>query len=115
MARSATSAPARRRRLTLRPALLLLAAIVACTLGATASSASARVLWTADAEHATYSEWASNSCESNDRVRQVGGSIAAQGKRAYEFELRDGDDSYGERCKLGQGNPTRAGFPLFKE
>jgi hypothetical protein len=30
----------------------------------------------------------------------------AQGKRAYRSEVRDGDDSYGERCELENGNTS---------
>jgi len=29
----------------------------------------------------------------------------AQGSKSYRFELRDGDDAYGERVELGQGMP----------
>jgi Polysaccharide lyase len=39
----------------------------------------------------------------------------ATGTSAYRLEVRDGDDSYGERCELGQANPTRPGYPLFRE
>jgi hypothetical protein len=70
--------------------------------------------WRADAERPWRREWASSSCESNRRITRVS-SPRAQGRRAYRFEVRDGDDSFGERCELGEGNPTRRGFPLFHE
>jgi hypothetical protein len=93
---------------------VVLAALVVCALGASASTASANLLWTANAERPWSQEWANYSCESGDRVQEVA-SPAAQGKRAYRIEVRDGDDSYGERCELGQANPTRGDFPLFQE
>src|SRR4051794_37300283 len=94
-------------RSALLAALLAMSAFVVA-----ASTASARVLWTADAERATYSEWANNSCQNDDRVRRVSSPVA-QGSHAYRLEVRDGDDSYGERCELGEGNPVRSGFPLY--
>jgi len=84
------------------------------SLAAFASTASARVLWNANAERAWNEEWANYSCQDGSRVQQVQ-APAAQGSRAYRLEVRDGDDSYGERCELGQGNPTRTGFPLFND
>jgi hypothetical protein len=97
----------------IRKTLLLTLFIVSAFL-LTASAASAKVLWTADAERDTYKEWANNSCQNDSRVRQIS-SLVAQGNRAYEVEVRDGDDSWGERCELGEGNPTRDGFPLYNE
>jgi hypothetical protein len=79
-----------------------------------ASLASAAVTWTADAERAWNREWANYSCEDASRVSQVSSPVA-QGSRAYKIDLHDGDDSYGERCELGNGNPSRPGFPLFDE
>jgi hypothetical protein len=81
---------------------------------AAASTASARVLWNADAERPRIQEWANFSCQDASRVQQVG-APAAQGNSAYQIEVRDGDNSYGERCELGQGNPTKNGFPLYQE
>jgi polysaccharide lyase-like protein len=72
------------------------------------------ILWTADAERPWDREWASSSCEDSSRFREVTSPVV-QGRRAYRIEVRDGDDSSGERCELGQGNPTRSGFPLFDE
>jgi hypothetical protein len=89
-------------------------ALALSALGASVSTASASVLWTANAERQWIQEWANYSCESGDRVQEVTSPVA-QGKQAYKIEVRDGDDSYGERCELGQANPTRAGFPLFQE
>jgi hypothetical protein len=72
------------------------------------------ILWTADAERPWDREWASSSCQDSSRFREVTSPVV-QGRRAYRIEVRDGDDSSGERCELGQGNPTRSGFPLFDE
>jgi hypothetical protein len=77
-----------------------------------ASAALASIQWTSDAERAWNQEWANYSCQDATRVKQVTSPVA-QGEKAYEIEVRDGDDSFGERCELGQGNPTRNGFPLF--
>jgi hypothetical protein len=104
--------------MTSSPTLLrrtfVLSALIVCALGATASNASAKLLWTANAERPWNQEWANYSCQSGNRVKEVT-SPAAQGDRAYSIEVHDGDDSYGERCELGQGNPTRSDFPLFHE
>ena len=78
------------------------------------SAASASVLWSSNAERPWDQEWASYSCQDASRVAEVTSPVA-QGKRAYEITLKDGDDAYGERCELGQGNPTKTGFPLFQE
>jgi len=78
------------------------------------ASASAAVEWSADAERPWNEEWANHSCQSGDRVSQVS-APRAQGERAYRIDLQDGDYSYGERCELGQANPTRRGFPLHQE
>jgi hypothetical protein len=79
---------------------------------ANASAAFASIQWASDAERAWNQEWANYSCQDASRVKQVSSPVA-QGQKAYEIEVRDGDDSFGERCELGQGNPTRNGFPLF--
>jgi hypothetical protein len=99
---------------TRRQSRNLLIAVLAMALMtlAHASAALASVQWTSDAERAWNLEWANYSCQDATRVTQVGSPVA-QGRKAYEIELRDGDDSFGERCELGQGNPTRNGFPLF--
>jgi hypothetical protein len=68
----------------------------------------------ADAERPLTQEWANYSCADASRVKQVE-SPAVQGRRAYEIEVRDGDNSYGERCEIGMANPGRAGFPVFRE
>lgn len=94
----------------------LLAAILA-VLGVAlvqATTAFGSIEVSADAERPLNQEWANYSCQDGTRVKQVE-SPAAQGKRAYELEIRDGDNSYGERCEIGMGNPGRAGFPLFRE
>jgi hypothetical protein len=94
--------------------IFMLAALVVCALGASTSSASAKLLWTANAERPWNQEWANYSCQNGNRIDEVTSPVA-QGNRAYRIEVRDGDDSYGERCELGQGNPTRSDFPLFHE
>src|SRR5947208_8760647 len=76
------------------------------------ATASASVISTSDAERAQSQEWASQSCADTSRVKQVTSPVA-QGTHAYELDLQDGDQSWGERCELGMGNPTRNGFPLF--
>src|SRR4051794_10037387 len=88
---------------TLLRRILLISALVVCALGATTASASAKLLWTANAERPWNQEWANYSCQNGNRIDEVA-SPAAQGQRAYRIEVRDGDDSYGERCELGQGN-----------
>src|SRR3954451_7736031 len=88
-------------------------ALVAVAAFATAA-ASARTLAVADAEHALGKEWANYSCADRSRVKRVS-SPAAQGKRAYDVAVHDGDNSYGERCEIGMGNPGKPGFPLFQE
>ena len=79
-----------------------------------AAPAAASVEWSANAERPWNQEWANYSCQDGTRVQEVTSPVA-QGQRAYSIELRDGDNSYGERCELGMGNPTRNGFPLFHE
>jgi Polysaccharide lyase len=100
--------------MTLRRKITLLLALAAATIGAASDTAAARTLAVADAEHSLGSEWANYSCQDRSRVRQVG-HPAAQGKRAYRLEYRPGDDSYGARCEIGMGNPSRSPFPLFHE
>ena len=80
---------------------------------AVASSASARVLQSAGAERPWNQEWASWSCADASRFQEVA-SPAAQGRKAYELTVHDGDNAWGERCELGDGNPSRNGFPLFQ-
>lgn len=87
--------------------------IVALAAMVTPASASAAVQWSATAEKPWNQEWANYSCQDGSRVQEVT-SPTAEGQRAYRIELRDGDNSYGERCELGMGNPTRNGFPLFQ-
>jgi hypothetical protein len=79
---------------------------------AIASSASAGVLQASGAERPWNQEWASWSCADASRVQEVT-SPATQGRKAYELTVHDGDNSWGERCELGQGNPGRNGFPQF--
>lgn len=98
-----------------RPLLRLFTGIVSTlVVAAVPATASASVEWSADAERPWDQEWANYSCESGDRISRVS-SPRAQGDRAYRIEVRDGDWSWGERCELGQANPTRNGFPLHYE
>ena len=74
------------------------------------------ILWTGDAEKAwddaidgsrwpNNNEWVGYSCADRSRFSQVTSPVA-QGDRAYRIEVRDGDDSYGERCELENGNTS---------
>jgi hypothetical protein len=76
----------------------------------------ADILWTGDAERPwddslesrrwpDNNEWVSYSCQDRSRFSQVTSPVA-QGERAYRIEVRDGDDSYGERCELDNGNTS---------
>jgi Polysaccharide lyase len=94
--------------------LLLATALALAAFLLAASTASARLLWTANAERPEIQEWSNHSCQNGDRVNRVT-SPAAQGSRSYRIDVRDGDDAYGERCELGQANPHRDGFPLFHQ
>jgi hypothetical protein len=75
------------------------------------------ILWKADAESAMASEWASNSSipgaaspPNPDPTRIAQSTFRAQGQHSYRFEMRNGDDSFGERAELGQGMPTIARY-----
>jgi Polysaccharide lyase/Ca-dependent carbohydrate-binding module xylan-binding len=76
------------------------------------------ILWTGDAEKPwddsldgnrwpNNNEWVSYSCQDRSRFSQVTSPVA-QGQRAYRIEVRDGDDSYGERCELDNGNTSQS-------
>jgi hypothetical protein len=85
------------------------------SLGLPAPSGS--VLWKADAESSMTSEWASNSSipvaaspPRPDPTRIAQSTFRAQGQRSYRFEMRNGDDSYGERAELGEGMPATAAY-----
>jgi hypothetical protein len=79
-----------------------------------AAPALAGVISFSGAEQPWNQEWANWSCADASRVKQVE-APAAQGSRAYEIEVRDGDNAFGERCELGMGNPGRNGFPVSRE
>ena len=100
--------------MTLPARILLTVLLTLAASAAFAGSAIARTLSVSDAERSLSSEWASYSCADRSRVQQVS-SPAAEGQRAYRLEVRDGDNSWGERCEIGMGNPGRAGFPLFHQ
>jgi hypothetical protein len=93
---------------------LLAPFVTLAALLAFAGSASAGVLSFSGAERPLTEDWANYSCQSSSRVQQVDSPVA-QGRRAYQLEVRDGDDVWGERCEIGMGNPSRSGFPLFHE
>ncbi|MEA2123969.1 MAG: hypothetical protein QOI80_751, partial [Solirubrobacteraceae bacterium] len=88
-------------------------AVLATTL-VFASSAFAGVLQSSGAEQSWNKEWASWSCADQSRFQQVE-APAAQGQKAYKLTVQDGDNAWGERCELGDGNPGRSGYPLFHE
>lgn len=75
------------------------------------------VLWKSDGESPMAAEWASNSSvpvaaspPNPDPTRISQSTFRAQGNRSYRFEMRDGDDSYGERAELGQAMPALSGY-----
>jgi hypothetical protein len=98
----------------MKKTLLIFLLAVTASAGFTTSAALGRTLQVADAERPFNQDWASSSCASDSRVQQVT-SPSAQGKRAYDVSIKDGDFSWGERCEIGMGNPGRPGFPLFGE
>jgi hypothetical protein len=89
-----------------------LLAVAACMLLAQVASASASVVWSAGAEKPLLQEWANYSCQDSTRITRVT-FPSAQGHYAYRVNLNDGDNSFGERCEMAMGSPTRAGFPVF--
>jgi hypothetical protein len=81
---------------------------VAALLAATpAFAASGDVQFRADAgkRGGWASEWADLSCASDSRVTRVKRPVA-QGRLAYRLRVRDGDESYGERCEIGMANTS---------
>lgn len=58
--------------------------------------------WKGDAETGDLSQWSKVVQAAPDRI-QVITSPVSQGKYAYRFELRDGDDASGERVQLDSG------------
>ncbi|MEA2423556.1 MAG: hypothetical protein QOF55_2655 [Thermoleophilaceae bacterium] len=93
-----------------RICIAVLAALAAFAF--TAATASAGILSFSGAERPLAQDWANYSCQDGSRVQQVDSPVA-QGKHAYQLEIRDGDYSWGERCEIGMGNPAKSGFPLF--
>jgi hypothetical protein len=76
------------------------------------------VVWKADAEQPIDQEWAS-SCLSpaplapptlTDPRLTRSTTTVAKGSFSYRIAVNDGDNCYGERADVGQGNPTRTGF-----
>jgi len=75
------------------------------------------LLWKGDAESTMAAEWASSSSlpvasspPNPDPTRIAQTTTAAQGLRSYKFEVRDGDNSYGERAELAQGMPAISSY-----
>jgi hypothetical protein len=104
--------PARRLRITLHVGVQT-DGVMARTARATPGT----VVWKADAESPLQTEWASNSSlpvaaspAAPDPTRIAQDPFHAQGTQSYRFEMRDGDDSYGERAELGQAMPTSTGY-----
>ncbi len=101
------------------PASRLVPLLAGLALGVAAPAAQAEVLWSADATAPLHEEWASyadgDQCSvatrpsvTSSRIRQVDAPPGAPTRRAYRFELRNGDDCFGnERAELGQGNPAK--------
>jgi hypothetical protein len=91
-----------------RPILALAVLLVASSGGTAAGAATPGVAWVADAEQPVEREWGGLSCVSIDRVGRVESPLA-QGTRAYEVTVSDGDyDGEGEeRCELTQGDSFR--------
>jgi hypothetical protein len=101
--------------MTLRTRHLVLALLISLTaVLLQASSAFAALESFSGAERPLGQDWASYSCADPSRVQQVDSPVA-QGKHAWQLEVRDGDNSWGERCEIGMGNPWKSGFPLFNE
>ncbi len=93
-------------------ASLRVLAIAALLLLCGVQTASAAVVWMAGAERSLLEDWANFSCADASRISRVE-SPSAQGRYAYRVDLHDGDDSFGERCEMAMGSPTKAGFPVF--
>jgi hypothetical protein len=74
---------------------------------AVGAGADADVRFHADARKAGgwAAEWADVSCETRSRVTQVRSPVA-QGRRAYRVRVKEGDESYGERCELEMANTS---------
>jgi hypothetical protein len=88
---------------------------------APAPAARASLLWTADAERPASEEWASSAAPGG--ACAVAGPVmttpnlnvtpsplplvgpTASHPRAYHFQVKDGEECYGERSELGQANP----------
>src|SRR4051794_7170920 len=89
-------------------------ALALVALLAIAGSASGLVLSFSGAERPLSQDWANYSCQNASRVQEVEAPVA-QGRRAYQLGVKDGDNVWGERCEMGMGNPSRNGFPPFHE
>ena len=69
------------------------------------------IYWQGNAETGNLSQWCHAHTVTPDRIQVVTGPVK-QGKYAYRFELRDGDNIFGtERVVLSQG-PEPCGHPL---
>jgi hypothetical protein len=92
-------------------------ALFGAYLAALPATALAGVIWTGDAEQPASEQWASSAangaaCDSappnmtTTSIQRVAApSPVAQGKYSYHFQVSDGEDCFGARAELGQGNP----------
>lgn len=64
--------------------------------------------WRADAERPWNEEWAAYSCQDATRFSQVTPGLFNE--KAYRIEVRDGDNSFGERCELSLGNTSNSNY-----
>lgn len=84
-------------------AFALLLTVAGCTIG--------DERWRAAADNPTFDEWADYSCQDATRFSQTTGPPAPLfPPKEYRIELRDGDDSFGERCELTLGNTGNTSY-----
>src|SRR5688572_6514925 len=98
-------------------ALVVLLVLACAAPMAQAAAPLGTVLWKADGESTMSSEWASSSSipaaaspPKPDPSRIAKSASRSQGLSSYRFELRNGDDSYGERVELGQALPAISSY-----
>jgi hypothetical protein len=90
---------------------------------AVAAAAQARIVWSGDAEQPASAQWASSAANgpacsaappdmsTADVQRVTFPYPVAQGRYSYHFQVNDGDDCFGARAELGQGNPPNPRQP----
>jgi hypothetical protein len=111
--------------LKIHPRRFVLPLAAAAALAAPAA-AQASVTWKADAGQPLASEWASLSTQTecavvtktgqtSQRVSQVSDSSSpSPTRKEYRTKVVNGDNCYGERSELGQGNPVKDPARLFQ-